>query len=201
MTTATYTGEQLRLALVSIGMPGHGDVGKKEVRALAAAALRRLAGEVRLSGVTPDPICGMTYDPRRAPERAIARRLIALRGLFERLHPEVPLWPHAERERLKREAWRVVHDRSLLLAQRIEGARDVMRAHFARSAWATMHAYSPLSFVLHPGFEEYSRHYLHSEPAHVCESFGADVGQALLVGHSRPDCLRIGPGRSYWVTS
>lgn len=192
------TTEQLRRAMAAFGIPDEGIIDREVLGIFAESEMRRLAETVELSGQVPDPVCDLSYIPSRSEDRMRVRRTIALRQMFGRLHPSVPLWPYRAREYVKHLAWRVVHDPAASLERRLEAALRIVRAHFARSASATLRTEEPLSFVAHPGFDEYARHYLHADPSDTIRRFGENVGKELMTRFTRPDKLRIGPGKTYW---
>ncbi|MDR5777706.1 MULTISPECIES: hypothetical protein [unclassified Caballeronia] len=193
-----YTAEQLRRALAAFNIPDDFELTPKAVRAVAEREVRKLIRSVKLSGQSPDPTCDFHYAPERAADRVTVRRMIVMHQLFERLHPGVPLWPLAEREEIKHLAWRVVHNPDASFEQRLDAALRVMKTHYARSVRSTLRTHSPLSFAVHPGFDEYARHYIHSDPTDIVRRFGEKITQELLALYTRPDPVRIGPGSTYW---
>lgn len=86
------------------------------------------------------------------------KRQYRLMDAFERLHPEVPLLPYNEREKLKQEGHTQRH--AATLPERAEGYEKILRAHYARSAMDWLDTTDPFSYLGHPGYVEFARHYV-----------------------------------------
>lgn len=114
------------------------------------------------SAVTRDLRTGGSICPNEPEDVHTLKRIYFLLDAFERLHPEVAIMPYAEREDIKqrgRELQARGHAAGDLAAQ-LEGYGQVMRAHFARSAEASLDPASPYSYLDHPGYDEFARHYV-----------------------------------------
>lgn len=118
------------------------------------------------------------YNKDDAAEVLNVKKKIFLCREFEKLHPEVPLADYNERERMKRKANDVVHNRDLSVAKRTDAAVDIIKAHYQRSAQSSLNTDSPSTIKHHPGFAEYAKHYVKS--VSLAKTFGDDVYDELV---------------------
>lgn len=200
MNNAKYTLHDLARAMMAAGLEWETDETAESAASRVLTEVRRRIKAVasELSTIDRSPLIDFTYAPSVRADRNQAARRIVLRALFEALHPGVTLFPYRGRENLKHEAWKQVGDTGLPVPARVEGAEQVIAAHYARSALSSLDASDPLSFVRHPGLPEYTRHYLHAAPDFWRDRFGDDVAGELLARYPAPVLLRIGAGKTYW---
>ncbi|PHV09320.1 hypothetical protein CSQ96_02200 [Janthinobacterium sp. BJB412] len=118
------------------------------------------------------------YDKADTAEVLNIKKKIFLCREFEKLHPEVALADYNERERIKREAHGIVHNRDLTVTKRTDAAVDILKAHYQRSAQSSLSPDSPSSINRHPGFSEYAKHYVKS--VSLAKTFGDDVYGELV---------------------
>ncbi|MGF6636180.1 hypothetical protein [Paraburkholderia sp. MM6662-R1] len=201
-----YTREQLALALTMLDITVPANVTQASATALARPALRHMAEGISLSESTPDlgtcafdPETGYTYEPREPGDCQMVRALKALYQLFGALHPGAPLWAYEEREARKQEASGRVRDESMPMVDRIAAFHEIALAHFARSASASLSARDPLSFVWHPGVQDYMRHYVYAAPRHARENYGERVFAVLMLSYEPPEKPFIDPGKTLWT--
>ncbi len=149
------------------------------------------------SGPVNDLRTGALVSPDWPEDLKALKRKYHLLDAFERLHPEVAIMPYAEREEVKRHGHelkargRAAGD----LAAQVEGYERIMRAHFARSAESSLDVSSPFSYLDHPGYDEFARHYVAADLEQRNES--TELLRALQARWPSP------PGRvrvkgSYW---
>lgn len=118
------------------------------------------------------------YDKTDAKEVLTIKKTIFLCHEFERLHPEVPLADYDDREKIKQDAYVVIHNKALPVTKRTDAAVDIIKAHYQRSAQSSLNPDSPISIKHHPGFVEYASHYVKS--VSLAKTFGDDVYDELV---------------------
>lgn len=130
--------------------------------------------------IEPSPAGGaqFVYNQNDAEEVLMIKRKLLLFQEFEKLHPTVPLMDYPEREKLKEKAWSVLHDQTLPTSDRANAAVDILKAHFMGSARGRINPEHPSSIKLHPGFDEYAKHYLRG--VSLAKSFPDEVYEELL---------------------
>lgn len=112
------------------------------------------------------------------PEEVLAiKKKIFLCREFEKFHPSVPLEDYVVRERLKQKAYSTLHNQDLSASVRADAAVDLIKAHFMASARGSINPDRPTSIKLHPGFDEYAKHYIRT--VELVQSFPKDVYDEL----------------------
>ncbi|MCG8996630.1 hypothetical protein LH435_04775 [Laribacter hongkongensis] len=193
-----YSNSEIRTAFAAIGVRYYEGMAIEEAIMMVRRFISEQMQSITLSGNSPDPLSGISYDPGNRADCLYVKRAIAQRQLFMTLHPGAPLINYPEREALKNKASVMVRNHDLPLPTRCEWAEQWIAAYFARSVTGSLSADDPLSFVCHPGFREYASHYLHADPAETSLRYGAEVAGVLLARYPAPDVLRIGPGVTLW---
>ena len=154
-----------------------------------------LRGRALAGGVRTDERTGAMFSPNDADEVSNIKRTYRLMDEFERLHPEVPLQKYDEREELKERGRVMLNAAQARLEDRVQGHELVMQAHFMRSAWDFLDPSQAFSYLDHPGYAEYVRHYVAWD---VSEGLLApDLAQELQRRHPAPEGPVMVKG-SYW---
>lgn len=146
-------------------------------------------------GVLTDERTGAMFSPDDADELATIKRTYRLLDEFAHLHPEVPLQKYDEREELKERGRAMLNASVASLEERVEGYELVMQAHFMRSAWDFLDPSRAFSYLEHPGYAEFARHYVaHDVAAGLVEG---NLALELQRHHPAPEGPVMVKG-SYW---